>query len=314
MLFNAAQVLAVAGLAGLAQAAPWPANAVGGQSSSSSTSSSSTSTIASTHISYSLPTSSSTKSMTSTIGGVPAPSNPPANLPAALAATIGKQMLTELTAVDRFVDLLAEDPTAANKTLLKDPKEIEKRIVFDFNAAPTGGKGGRILVANQKNFPILTEIGISGAVAFLNPCSMNSPHSHPRASELLTLVQGDKLQTGMMIENGFAADASQGKLTTQISAELSQYQATVFPQGSIHFQFNPTCEPAVFVAALTSSDPGTNQVAQNFFFEDENIVSIALGEPKELNGKNLDSFRGQIPSNLVQAMETCMSACKAKGY
>ena len=231
------------------------------------------------------------------------------NLPTALAASLAKQMHSEVTAVDRFTDLLSE-----HGAFLTDQRKIQERVVFDFNAATAApnSTGGRILVANEKNYPILTELGIAGAVAFLNPCSMNTPHTHPRATELLTLVKGERLQTGLMLENGFHPTTA-GGLTTQVAAELSTFQATVFPQGSIHFQFNPTCEEAIFVAALSSSDPGTSQVAQNFFFQDERIVDITLGQPEELNGKDIADFRKNLPANLVQAMDSCIATCKGKG-
>lgn len=87
------------------------------------------------------------------VGTAAAPSVSAANLPAALAAQIAKQMKSEVTAVDRFVDLLAQDPGATNKTLLKDQAEIEKRIVFDFNAAPTVGKGGPHLGGQPEELP-----------------------------------------------------------------------------------------------------------------------------------------------------------------
>lgn len=230
------------------------------------------------------------------------------NLPSAVAASLAKEMHSEVSAIDFFNGLLSDDGAP-----ITDAVKIQDRIVFDFNAAvpALNATGGRILVASEKNYPFLTDLGIAGTVAFLNPCSMKTPHVHPWATELLTLIPGPQLQTGMMLENGFRA-ANSG-LTTQISANLTQLQATVFPMGSIHFQFNPTCEDAIFVAALTSSDPGTSQITQNYLFEDERIVNITLGQPKELNGKDIAAFRIQIPANLVQAMDSCVATCRAEG-
>jgi hypothetical protein len=140
---------------------------------------------------------------------------------------------------------------------------------------------------------------------------MNSPHTHPRATEFLTVVQG-QVKTGFMLENGFLAGKKPGQLTTQVSAELSAFQGTVFPQGSIHFQFNDQCEPATFVATLNSEDPGTSQVAQNFFFLDDEIVDITLGENIQIDGKNIDQFRDTLPANLVQAVDSCLARCGPK--
>jgi hypothetical protein len=140
---------------------------------------------------------------------------------------------------------------------------------------------------------------------------MNSPHTHPRATEFLTVVQG-QVKTGFMLENGFLAGKKPGQLTTQVSAELSAFQGTVFPQGSIQFQFNDQCEPATFVATLNSEDPGTSQVAQNFFFLDDEIVDVTLGENIQIDGKNINQFRDTLPANLVQAVDSCLARCGSK--
>lgn len=137
---------------------------------------------------------------------------------------------------------------------------------------------------------------------------MNSPHTHPRATEWLTVVDGE-VQAGFMLENGFLANPATGALTTQISSNLTAFQATIFPMGSIHFQFNPTCKPATFIATLNAADPGVSQVAQNFFFLNDNIVNITLGEINNINGQNIDQFRNTLPPNLVQAVDSCLSRC-----
>ena len=56
----------------------------------------------------------------------------------------------------------------------------------------------------------------------------------------------------MLIENGarFA------------EVDIRPGTATIFPQGAIHFEMNPSCEPAMFVAAFDNEDPGVGQVAQ----------------------------------------------------
>lgn len=35
--------------------------------------------------------------------------------------------------------------------------------------------------------------------------------------------------------------------------------------GSIHYEFNDSCEPPVFIATLSDEDPGLSRMAQNFF-------------------------------------------------
>lgn len=80
--------------------------------------------------------------------------------------------------------------------------------------------------------------------------------------------------------------------------------------GSIHFQFNDACESATFVASLNSEDPGTSQVAQNFFALDAGVVNATLGFPKTIDGKNIEQFRKAIPPNLAQDVDNCFVKCK----
>lgn len=245
-----------------------------------------------------------------TIEQPPTPS--PVNSEAAAAASsansaLAKEALSEVTNVLKFNTLLTVN--GDGKELLP-ADQLQDRLVFDFGVkAQPLGKGGRFVLANQNTFPILADQGISTAVGFLNPCGMNSPHTHPRATEWLTVVQGS-LQTGFMLENGFLANAAEGRQTTQVSAELGVFQGTVFPQGSIHFQFNDNCEPATFIATLNSDDPGTSQVAQNFFFLDDRIVNVTLGEPHQIDGSNIEEFRLRLPPNLVRAVDSCMAKCE----
>jgi len=239
----------------------------------------------------------------------PAPASPAdsaaASAAAAANAALAKEVASEVTNVNRFNDLLTVD--GAGMELLPE-EELRKRVVFDFAAAQPLGAGGRFAAANAGNFPILVDQGLSTAVAFLNPCGMNSPHSHPRAAEWLTVVQGS-VKSGFMMENGLLPNREEGRLTTQITSELSAFQGTVFPQGSIHFQFNDNCEPATFVATLSSEDPGTSQIAQNFFFLDEDVVSVVLGDVQQIDGSNIEDFRTTLPPNLVQAVDSCLARC-----
>ena len=47
-----------------------------------------------------------------------------------------------------------------------------------------------------------------------------------------------------------------------IPVNIAPGTAAVFPEGVIHFEMNPSCEEAMFVAAFNGEDPGVQQVAQ----------------------------------------------------
>ncbi|KAJ7056722.1 RmlC-like cupin domain-containing protein [Mycena amicta] len=178
---------------------------------------------------------------------------------------------------------------------------LRQLTVFDFNnqAPATGAKGGSILLATVDNFPILEELGISGAISIVEPCGLNIPHVHPRASEFFTVIEGI-LDTGFVQENGFS---------TEIETQLGKYQGTVFPMGSMHYQQNPTCSPAVFVAALNSEDPGRSDIATSFWMLPSTVVDAALGFPHTIGGSNIGTWRADLPVNLAAGVDSCLKAC-----
>ncbi|KAL1643809.1 hypothetical protein SLS61_009125 [Didymella pomorum] len=220
-------------------------------------------------------------------------------------AWLFRDLFTAPTAIKRFQRLLVQ-----GGSLLTGP-DLRALTVFSFNGATpaTNATGGALKAANIETFPILTGLGISTTLGFLEPCGINTPHVHPRATEFLTLVEGANLKFGYVLENGLVTAP---KSNQEIAGYLNKFEGTVFPQGSIHFQFNDNCDKATFVASLNSEDPGTSQVAQNFFALNSQVVNATLGMPKEINGKNIEQFRQYIPANVAQDMDVCLKRCNNK--
>ncbi|KAJ7815646.1 RmlC-like cupin [Mycena olivaceomarginata] len=165
---------------------------------------------------------------------------------------------------------LRDAPTAVDRVNLL-PKDSQ--FVFDFfdpAAKATVGKGGKIVTANAATFPAVIDNGAAMAVGFLEPCGMNTPaHPPPR--------DGDP-PGGM----------------------------TIFPQGSIHFQINEGCEPALFVAAFNSEDPGVLQVAQRFLGLSPDVVAATLGDIGVEEVYGLDAM---IPDNVALGTDECLKRC-----
>ncbi|KIW88763.1 uncharacterized protein Z519_10810 [Cladophialophora bantiana CBS 173.52] len=213
--------------------------------------------------------------------------------PVPTAGTVGK-LLTEDTRVARFKEIQSE--IAAGNLALK----------FDFNPAAnpavTAGKGGQVDLANRATFPVLTDLGISAAGIFFQPCGLNTPHIHPDATEFFTVATNNNITTGFVLENGLA---------TEFSTSLTQFQGTVFPMGSIHWQQNNDCTPAVAIAGLNSEDPGASSIAQNFLINtDSAIVDATLGFPKQIDSSNFAQFKANIPPPLALGVEECLIRCK----
>jgi len=193
---------------------------------------------------------------------------------------------------------------ALNNVLTKN-----EDFVFNFVNHKTGGpgKGGEIVAANRKTFPALTNTGIGAAVGFLGPCGFNTPHVHPRATELAIVLQGT-IVSSMFPENG--VNQANGK-PREILNILNEFDTTVFYQGSVHSQFNPTCEPAIFFAALSSEDFGVGQVAQELFGASHTDATAAVFG-NSFDGAEVDQLRSSLSANVALGIETCLSQCGIK--
>lgn len=218
---------------------------------------------------------------TSSVQATPLRRDAPAPPP---ALSLTQQLFIADTAVDRF-------------TLLPDNKDF----IFDFNQPQAGpGAGGEIIAANRKAFPALVGTGAGMAVGRLNACGMNTLHVHPRSAELQIVVKG-RIVTEMVPENGVNnADGTRRVITNTVEA----FQMTPFYQGSIHTQFNPDCDDAVFIAAFPSEDFGTGQIADETFALSDDVIAATFGQ--SIAGADIDKVRAAIPKNVALGVEECL--------
>ncbi|KAI3880358.1 hypothetical protein MKW92_015466 [Papaver armeniacum] len=84
---------------------------------------------------------------------------------------------------------------------------------------------------------------------------MNPPHTHPRATEILTVLEGT-------LEVGFVTSNPDNILIRKI---LQKGDVFVFPIGLIHYQRNIGHVNAVAIAALSSQNPGVITIANAVF-------------------------------------------------
>ncbi|KAJ7651133.1 RmlC-like cupin [Roridomyces roridus] len=180
------------------------------------------------------------------------------------------------------------------------PDILETQFVFDFFNSPnkTVGAGGEIVLASSATFPAIVGNGAAMAIGILEPCGMNTPHTHPRATEIQFNVNGT-LQTGMITENG----------ARFIMTELKPGQMTIFPQGSVHFQFNDGCSPALFVSGFNSEDPGALQIAQRFLGLPADIIAATLGD---IGVEEVIGVADIVPDNAALGTDACLQRCGLK--
>lgn len=74
--------------------------------------------------------------------------------------------------------------------------------------------------------PALVGNGMAMTIGFLGPCGMNTPHTHPRATEFNFAVNGS-LQAGLLVENG----------ARFIVNDLPPGSAAIFPKGTAIYVF-----------------------------------------------------------------------------
>ncbi|TKY58317.1 Germin protein 9-3 [Spatholobus suberectus] len=102
-------------------------------------------------------------------------------------------------------------------------------------------------------FPALNGQSISYALFQYPAGSINPPHIHPRAAELLFLVSGS-LQVGFV-------DTTR----TLYIQNLQPGDMFIFPKGLIHYQYNPQSISATAISAFGSANAGTVSIPLSIF-------------------------------------------------
>ncbi|KAI3721757.1 hypothetical protein L2E82_32775 [Cichorium intybus] len=125
----------------------------------------------------------------------------------------------------------------------------------------------KVTKASMAEFPALNGQSVSYAILQFPSGTVNPPHSHPRASELLFVLMGS-LQVGFV--------DTTNKLFTQT---LQQGDIFVFPKGLVHFQFNSDAKnPALAVSGFGSASAGIVSVPNTLFNTtiDDQILALSF--------------------------------------
>ncbi|XP_020584766.1 germin-like protein subfamily 2 member 4 isoform X2 [Phalaenopsis equestris] len=113
--------------------------------------------------------------------------------------------------------------------------------------------GSAVTPADVRQIPGLNTLSISMSRVDIAPGGLNPPHIHPRATEILFIIDGELIL-------GFLTTSN--KLITK---NVSKGETFVFPQGLLHFEFNNAGSPAAAISAFDSQLPGTQYVAATLF-------------------------------------------------
>lgn len=116
--------------------------------------------------------------------------------------------------------------------------------------------------------PGLNTLGISLARIDYAPFGINPPHTHPRASEILTVVKGS-------LEVGFVTSNPENRHITKI---LKRGDVFVFPVNLIHYQRNVGKVNAIAIVALSSQNPGVIPIGNVVFGSKPDISTDILAK------------------------------------
>jgi hypothetical protein len=224
----------------------------------------------------------------------------------ALALPTGESAHVKRDAITDTITALKAANNAVERSLIL-AKGGNSSFGFDFNNPPSSAvvssPAGKLVIADGSTFPALTGIRAALAVVNVDPCAVILPHTHPRSEEFALVVQG-ALQSQFITETG----------SIVVSNNLTTWQSILFPQGSIHYEYNADCTPATFVAAFNDNDPGTSFIVPNFFSLDDQIVIAAVGGETVVSGADLESIRHALPQGLATGVEQCLQKCNIKQY
>ncbi|KAJ9678651.1 hypothetical protein PVL29_020739 [Vitis rotundifolia] len=160
----------------------------------------------------------------------------------------------------------------------KDPKWLATPNDFSFSGLrlpenTSNQLGSMVTVADVAEIPGLNTLGVSLAQVDYAPYGLNPPHTHPRASEILTVLEGT-------LYVGFVTSNPDNRL---ISKVLYKGDLFVFPQGLVHFQLNVGTTNAVAIASLGSQNPGVITIARAVFGSKPAISADVLTKAFQLD-------------------------------
>ncbi|KAH6818987.1 germin-like protein 10 [Perilla frutescens var. frutescens] len=119
--------------------------------------------------------------------------------------------------------------------------------------ATNNSVGSLVTGANVQKIPGLNTLGISLARIDYAPGGLNPPHTHPRATEVVFVLEGE-------LDVGFITTAN-----VLFFKSIKKGDVFAFPKGLVHFQKNNGEVPAAVISAFNSQLAGTQSIATTLF-------------------------------------------------
>lgn len=165
---------------------------------------------------------------------------------------------TKVNATDFFSNILAK-PGSTNNT---------------YGSVVTG--------ANVQKVPGLNTLGVSLSRIDYAPDGLNPPHTHPRATEIVFVLEG-------ALDVGFITTAN-----VLISKTINKGEIFVFPKGLVHFQKNNGKVPASVLSAFNSQLPGTQSIATTLFAATPSVPDHVLTKTFQVGTKEVEKIKSRL--------------------
>ncbi|XP_010672556.2 putative germin-like protein 2-1 [Beta vulgaris subsp. vulgaris] len=190
--------------------------------------------------------------------------------------------------------IAVNDPNSAvlvNGNHCKNPKEvtIDDFLYKGFNipADTNNTQGASATLVDITRFPAVNTQGVSMARVDFAPYGLNTPHLHPRGSEVFAVMEG-------IMYAGFVT--TDYKLYDTI---LKKGDIIVFPQGLIHFQLNLGKTDALAIASFGSQNPGRINIAESVFGTNPRVLDEVLTKGFQVDELLVKQLRSQFSTDNI---------------
>ncbi|KAF4398386.1 hypothetical protein G4B88_025365 [Cannabis sativa] len=204
-------------------------------------------------------------------------------------------LASDPSSLQDFCVAASNSPVLVNGIVCKDPKMVGAQDFFFSGLQKPGNTsnalGSSVTPVGVTQIPGLNTLGISLARIDYAPWGINPPHTHPRASEILTVIEGS-------LEVGFVTSNPDNRLITKI---LHKGDVFVFPVGLIHYQKNVAHGNTIAIAALSSQNAGVITIANAVFGSKPDIPIDILARAFQLD----KTVVANLQSKLISALMGC---------
>ncbi|KAM7478572.1 hypothetical protein LguiA_026785 [Lonicera macranthoides] len=142
--------------------------------------------------------------------------------------------------------------------------------------------GSLVTAANVQKIPGLNTLGVSLSRVDYIPGGLNPPHTHPRATEIIFVLNGE-------LDVGFITTTN-----ALISKTIKVGEIFVFPKGLVHFQKNNGKEKASVIAAFNSQLPGTQSIPAALFAAAPEIPNDVLSKAFQIGTKEVKKIKSKF--------------------